>query len=491
MAASSWQPTGKGSRYGKVVDPDLSIFAHANLSGSLAILQVAHQFYTWSRPVTHFPGNNTLLYTQDLPSITWYANATTPWEKNKYYLQGNLAYLDQAYEWFHDAHNHTITVLIPCSDRVPTVELKTRDYVVNEPGYVQDFHLANLTIVGATVALNNCSGCSLTNINIRYPSHRRGIPEMDVPAGKSPKTHIQGTNIVLENITLGHSANSGLSLAGYKVVLRNAAVDDADWYGTLTYPPLYLGPYASAQHCTVYDFGNAGVTTAKYSEVAYTAIHHGGRVGKDTAALYSGGNATVGSVWHHNWVYNHTEKCLRGDDQSEKLTLHHNVAFNCGMPVGDPLDAGYGLVLKGNNHIAYANTFFNCNRSEVCLPSCPEPRKSWRHQGPLLPEQNNQSYFVNMAAYQDVGYPCSCRNSSYSNHPGGIQRGVVSLPLQQLQLRDPSRFDFRPMESSPLVGKAVAFPPYVNHTGDVGAYQHDDEEPWRAGCQGLDDQCIL
>eukprot|EP00730_Choanoeca_flexa_P019243 TRINITY_DN9393_c0_g2_i1.p1 TRINITY_DN9393_c0_g2~~TRINITY_DN9393_c0_g2_i1.p1 ORF type:complete len:472 (+),score=68.49 TRINITY_DN9393_c0_g2_i1:100-1416(+) len=422
MAASSWQPTGKGSRYGKVVDPDLSIFAHANLSGSLAILQVAHQFYTWSRPVTHFPGNNTLLYTQDLPSITWYANATTPWEKNKYYLQGNLAYLDQAYEWFHDAHNHTITVLIPCSDRVPTVELKTRDYVVNEPGYVQDFHLANLTIVGATVALNNCSGCSLTNINIRYPSHRRGIPEMDVPAGKSPKTHIQGTNIVLENITLGHSANSGLSLAGYKVVLRNAAVDDADWYGTLTYPPLYLGPYASAQHCTVYDFGNAGVTTAKYSEVAYTAIHHGGRVGKDTAALYSGGNATVGSVWHHNWVYNHTEKCLRGDDQSEKLTLHHNVAFNCGMPVGDPLDAGYGLVLKAKCACHRAPSLASPGGIKVrCCPSRTisptlltwQPIRTWA----TLAAAVIPATATIQGEYNAEWCPCHCSNCSFVTHP--------------------------------------------------------------------------
>ena len=47
LSRGSWQPTGKGSVYGRVVDPAL---ANANFSwnGALATLQVAHQFFTWT-----------------------------------------------------------------------------------------------------------------------------------------------------------------------------------------------------------------------------------------------------------------------------------------------------------------------------------------------------------------------------------------------------------------------------------------------------------
>ena len=117
----------------------------------------------------------------------------------------------------------------------------------------------------------------------------------------------------------------------------------------------------SVTRCTVRDFGNAGVTTAipnvapaapgkpqqppepmagRRLEVAYTHIYNGARVGEDTAALYSGGWAAAGTVWHHNWVHDKTEKCIRFDDQSENATIHHNVIYNCGEP---KFDASSGL----------------------------------------------------------------------------------------------------------------------------------------------------
>lgn len=88
----------------------------------------------------------------------------------------------------------------------------------------------------------------------------------------------------------------------------------------------------------------------EHSSASFNHIHHGGLIGLDHAALYSGGWNASGIVWHHNWVHDHLEKCVRGDDQSLNMTVHHNVMFNCGTPVDDHNHAGVALILKGNNH---------------------------------------------------------------------------------------------------------------------------------------------
>ena len=59
----------------------------------------------------------------------------------------------------------------------------------------------------------------------------------------------------------------------------------------------------------------------RFLEVGYTHIFNGARVGEDTAALYSGEWAAAGTHWHHNWVHDTTEKCLRFDDQSENASV--------------------------------------------------------------------------------------------------------------------------------------------------------------------------
>ena len=41
----------------------------------------------------------------------------------------------------------------------------------------------------------------------------------------------------------------------------------------------------------------------RHTEISYNHIHHSGLIGKDTAALYTGGWDTAGLEWHHNWIH--------------------------------------------------------------------------------------------------------------------------------------------------------------------------------------------
>eukprot|EP00054_Salpingoeca_dolichothecata_P025683 m.180955 g.180955 ORF g.180955 m.180955 type:complete len:85 (-) comp25436_c1_seq8:132-386(-) len=68
---------------------------------------------------------------------------------------------------------------------------------------------------------------------------------------------------------------------------------------------------------------------------------------------------------------------LAADDQSRNTTMHHLVAWNCGEPLRDQNNAGYGLVLKGNGHVLYANTFLDATSADMCIPDCAEVSFRW------------------------------------------------------------------------------------------------------------------
>ena len=529
---SHWQNTSTGSRYGTVVAPalaaggarDAATGTNFSWDGARATLNVAHQFFTWTRTVSnHTAGSGTFQYPRDLPSITTYANLTTPWEKNMFFLSGKLQALDAPGEFFFDPDDSDggggMLYLWPPAGvgddpRQAVVEYKARSYALSATVTTNNIHLEGLRFEGATFHLPKCSGCRVSNVQLRYPTFDADIPELNAPAekGTTASTLLSGTGSLLANTTLLYSNNHGLAVGGTNTTVDNVLVAYTDWLGTLTYVPLSLdGNGHSATRCTVAFFGNAGITSmipntpandtqpselpppvpqsmaGRKAQVAHCHIHHGGMVGLDTAALYSGGWNTAGLEWHHNWIHEHREKCLRCDDQSANASVHHNVVWNCGQGDvgGDQRLSGYGMIMKGDGHSLYANTFFSAARDEVCLPSCPEPLKTFRKQYPLSSQQNNRTVMLNSAARNDVGEPCSCK-SNWTGPPGGTQRGIVEGDTAaQLKLVDPGGFDFRPAPDSPLVGAGVPYPPFTppgSAAFDAGAYQHDDAQPWIAGC---------
>lgn len=143
---------------------------------------------------------------------------------------------------------------------------------------------------------------------------------------------------------------------------------------------------------------------------------------------------------------------------------------------------GCGIVLKGDGHVVYSNTFFSNNYTEMCMPSCVEPLKKWRTQYPLKPQNTNRTLVLNVAARRDYGFPCSCHNSSFLNRPGGQRLGMFNG--SDLGLSDPGNFDFRPTASSKLVDAGEILPPYtdgyIGSAPDIGAYEYGGEW-WKAG----------
>jgi hypothetical protein len=527
MAKSAWREVGKGSAYGHIVDEGLRVPFSWN--GALATLNVAHQWYTWTRVVSnHSAGAGTLDYPQDLPGLAGYDPLLYPkmrgiWDGcnhakcNQYFLSGKLEALDVAGEWFHD-RAESLLYFYPPDCRAPassaTVEVKVREYAFRAADRTAGVRLSGLAFLGSTVRLDNCTDCELANLKFEFPTYDREVREMNAGDAKGDvaTTLISGQRIAVRNVTLVQSNNNGIKLSGYNITLDNCRVGYTDWLGTLNYVPLAVdGNQMHVTRCSVHDFGNAGVVTAipnvpphgtdqpqeppdpmegRMLEVAHCHIYNGARVGEDTAMLYGGGWRAAGVVWHHNWVHDTTEKCLRFDDQSENTTIHHNVVYNCGVePHVDPSSgtaSGFGLVAKGDGHLIYANTIFDTNVSELCLSSCVEKLKPYRRQYPRV-VQNAHTQVFNSAARRAVGR-CECP----ADAPAGGNFTAVFTGAD-LGLANVAEHDYRPTAASQLVDVGAVIPPYtdgfVGKAPDIGAYERGGEW-WVAGCIGLGEACI-
>jgi hypothetical protein len=201
----AWQPTDKGSLYGHIADPALAKCPFS-WDGALATLQVAHQFFTWTRKVeNHTVGSGSFDYAQDLPGLAewsqprkcWNVNTTHEtcnqnWAGNQYFLSGKLEALDAKGEWFlqDSAQGGQRLHFFPPDGCVAppagTIEVKTRDYVLKQPPTTAEqcsakalrplqLGLKGLALHGATLSLSCCHGCVLENLELTYPTYNREI----------------------------------------------------------------------------------------------------------------------------------------------------------------------------------------------------------------------------------------------------------------------------------------------------------------------------
>eukprot|EP00117_Sycon_ciliatum_P047874 scpid69469/ scgid5151/ len=258
-----------------------------------------------------------------------------------------------------------------------SLEVKVRSLCFNA-SHTSRFVLTDMAFFGCTFTCNQCIGALVANVSLLYPTYDKFIPEMgpvDQELGdeygllgvdsvatrqnwqrylsssvsaqqRTVATKIEGEHNTVINLTLYHSNNHGLDISGTFNHVLQVLVVDTCWLGTLIYTPVSMsGSDNMITYSTAAYFGNAGITTHGPNEiVAYCQVHNGGLIGLDTAGIYTGSPTDHGAQYHHNWVRDMREKCIRGDDLSANMTVHHNVMANCGEPNGDVRRDGIGLV---------------------------------------------------------------------------------------------------------------------------------------------------
>ncbi len=485
---STWARAGKGSRYGKIVDPALAKTG-VDWTGARATLNVAHQFFTWTRTVArHAAGDKTFEYARDLAGITHHADKTKPWEDDRYFLSGKLAALDAPGEWFLDGESNTL-YLWPLDGKDPTgrrVEAKTRNYAFDVRN-VEHVELSGFRFFGTTFDLHKCNHCVVEDCHLRYPAYARRIWD---PASSEPwtdRTLVTGSHNVVRRCSFAYSAASGLSMTGAHNVAEDNLIHDTCWYGSLRHLPLHMGGSAKQgqtgggviRHNTVYNFGNAGISFGQQPTIVeYNHVYNGGLSCLDVSLVYTQLPACAGSVIRYNWVHGcWTERGrglgIRGDDQTRRLTVHHNVVWNCGRD---------GIIVKGDFNKVYNNTVLDIGKPDrpgnfISLHTKREPKKPWRKQWPLLERQNANSEIIDNAALTITGH--------WNGEPFPPGKNVShNYQGKNLRLVDPKALDFRPKQGSPLIDAGIEIAGitdgFKGKAADIGAYEFGGEH-WRPG----------
>jgi len=524
---SRWAVAGRGSEYGKVVDPKLAAMG-IDMTGATVVLNVYHQFYTWTRTVqAHKAGSNSFTYEKNLKGVGDKLeakkknenNETLNFSDNRYYLIGKLELLDAPGEWFLDTQSGTLYFYAPggVNPTGHTLVVKQRDYGIWAR---QQHHLQidGLTFFGCGIMLADCDDCRLENSSILYSScteqERLNIPKGGKKRGRMPggsdapseadratldleSLHptITGNRNVICNNLFAYGSQTGLYVDGADDVIENNIFHDFGWLSSLGHVALCfskvmgkgggaLGRNGLIRYNTLYNTGGPILHfQGQNIRVEYNDLHHGMRAAfggnKDVAMLYTGGEVS-GSRVARNWVHDSAGGStknvwgngigIRGDDNTIGLTMERNVVWNVGScsimmkNVANPTPEQANAVIN-NTTFDNSTMLLGKNKVDVILAVS-------------APNENQYSRLMNNAAnmmHKAWGQKPLAKNPLFSHN-------VVTA---KLPLMDPKNFDFRPTAGSRLIdaGQIVPGHPgeFVGKAPDIGAYEAGATEYWVPG----------
>ena len=526
FARDCWARTEMGSTHGRVISDEVAK-SGIDWTGAIACLNVAHQWWTWNRPITaHKAGSNTLEYPADLVGLCGYDPKDDPtnphlaekWADDYFYLFGKLEALDVETEWFQDQATGVLYLFAPGGVDPSKLEVryKVRDYAVRANS-LHDIEIKGINFFATTFRLEDCDRCLVENCELIYPSYSRTITEFDEVRSESVFTKITGDHNTVRHCSLSYSNNLGLMVMGNFNLVENCIIHDVNWTGTLIYPALQL---SASPHLGVNWFGtiqypptertpaNSEVTSygnvarqntlynggssllvyqAADSLVEFNHVHDGGKACKDVSLIYGCWPFSRGSTVRYNWVHGCVTEGyegrggaggigIRADDQSRQNVFHHNVVWDCGQ---------IGIIMKGEDHQAYNNTVFSIGTEatpqiDILLEADAEPVKIWAVRWPQLLKQNQWSTVINNLSRNITSKHLldSQRINSERIHHNLRGQDVRSL------LKDPAHYDFRLADGSAGIDAGVILPGFTDgfkgSAPDLGAYESGGKR-WVAG----------
>ena len=252
-----WATTAAASSRGRVVDqpePWSGGLAATGVdwTGARATLNVGDRFTTYTRTVAnHTAGSGAFDYGDDLgPGPGAPAAGSGKWgQGGRYWLSGKLGALDAPGEWFIAAAAggaHVLYVWSPDSQPPGArVSLRVKDYCIDVTASAAGHPVvvANLSMHGCTFRLRGCVGCTVSNVELAYPSYDPDIRIRDVPVPGAPPnvTLVEGNRSVVERVHVRWSNNNGLKIVGNDNLVDQCLIEDVDWLATLDFPALEIG----------------------------------------------------------------------------------------------------------------------------------------------------------------------------------------------------------------------------------------------------------
>ena len=482
-----------------------------DVTGALALLNVDHQFFCWTRPVlTHTAGSGVITYEKDLGKSVdkgdeggvkgkWDAN-------NKFYLFGKKEFLNAPGEWFYDAAAKKLYICSPDGKNPATalLESKTRDWGFTASKSCEYLTIDGIGFFGSAFQFGEDPKRRSTHIifknnNVLHSSWTEylSLKEGDKSAPDNIFPNIFADNSQVVNNTFAYGALAALFILGFDNRIENNLIHDFDYSSSLVYPPLQVnkpwaymvdkGGRATVRYNTLRRSGGIQAQIAlmdndfSMNEVSdsYLACYGGN---KDTSAVYTQSTLAVGTRIHHNWVsqgFSGTPPHswgggmgIRGDDNTCGLTVDHNVVWDCGS---------VGIMIKNVdaptpdqanrciNNTVFNHSNYNRIKSAIIIPSI----------GGKNP--NAFSTVANNLADSIYG--------QWNAKPLGNVKIFSNNDLKfnvDTDLVNKAWCDFRPVaKASGIINQGIAIEGISSMVGtnapDIGAYQRGDVTYWIPG----------
>ena len=493
-----------GNSYGTISDTNLAATGW-NITGWRAVLNVSHQYYTWSRVITnHTAGSSIFNYPQDLSGIS----LTDPFDDDRYYLVGNTNLLDAPGEWVYDAPSQKLYIYPPGGKNPNTalVEIKARNYSLTADKNSKYLTVDGITFFGTafefgTSVDNRSSDIIFRNNQVLYSSWTEWLNMTNGDPNELNDQNypmIQADNSQVVNNAFTYGALGAVFVYGWTNRVENNVFHDFDFSSSLRYPPLAFGRswaydigkngQGTARYNTLYNSGGilasiGGTNNNVYQNDLYNAFRACWGGNKDTAALYTTPQKNtaaptnfINNRFHHNWVHEGYSGApnppwgggigIRGDDETCGQTMDHNVTWNLG---------GNGITIKNVTNPVPAtanacinNTIFNYHT--------------------LYTTTNGAIYIVNTAGGSENFLSSVANNLADSIYGswGASPLGTLSLYASnsvglviETNLENISWCDFRPQAGAAnVLNKGVSFSPtttnWIGSAPDIGAYERGD-----------------
>lgn len=479
---SKWAKASKGAKRDTMVCKDLAA-TEINWTGATAVLNVGHQFKTWTRPVLkHKKGSEQFSYLLDQRMFE-----SGKWEDDRFYLTGTIKALDAPGEFFHDEKTGWFYYVTE-NGKAPeqgSIAVKVRDFGFRGAGNAH-VHIEGLEFYACTMFLANASHVRLKDLNFLFPAFRSTIGENNSPKmGKSvtPAFTVSGENNTIDSCSVAYASGAGIVVRGAKNKVMNCLVHDVNWSGTINFPGIQLSALGEGmahnlvQNCTVYNVGNIGIDyRGMHTTIENNLVHHAGLACHDIAGIHTGSPVTEGCIVRNNIVHNVNGKGIRGDDQTRGITICYNLVYHCKE----------GIIAKGNHNKVYHNTIIGYGKRDVLtIPTREEPDKFWTKAARLKVQNLNSLFFNNYVGKLEYRYKPIPQNKGISDNvvykKGGFKSELINASLKAMEA---GAVDAMPKQGSSLIDKGRIVrgvnDQFEGKRPDIGAFEFG-REPWKAG----------
>jgi hypothetical protein len=445
-------------------------------SGGYAMLNVSHQYKTWSRKVLTNTKDN-FTYNLDIQLETLFPK---PWDDDCFYLFGKKEAMDSPGEWYFDPKTNALFVYLSEGEHPDqqVFSYKKRDYgmQMQNQAYI---HISGINFMGCTVKFENCENIRFENCTLNYPTYNRLLTETQPIKTREAGTvtEISGNYNTISNIELSYANTLGISVKGTQNLIENCMIHDVNWVGSINYPAIKIESLEgrkgnTVKNCTVYNTGNVGILSeGPENVIEFNDVSLTGLACKDVAAIQTQSPRCNGTQIRYNWVHDTAEKGIRGDDQTRNLHVHHNVLWNCGK----------GMLLKGDENWVYNNTILGAGTAgELVIPTKKELQKWWTRY-PIKDIQNKNSHYFNNLVAKVVFRKKPLTDSSKIQKNYEYGKTDINKLLHNIAARD-----FRPQKKSEGVDKGIVVNKKPNSfegiAPDIGACEYG-AKIWTAGAK--------